>query len=712
MNKATSADMPKAAAATSESNPPGRARYLTDAKPRKLGELDVSGKKLSVWEIEVDDASVDAKSLIELTDEFRPGCCVFATVLFNQLIPTYDRWAGENRDMVSCPLTLTSGQWIAAKQKEAAPWKHYYLVEATPNRLVAVAFSALPTKALYVHITPNDLRSSGMRLPSVEPALKFKFLRSGQAGLVALIQPAFTRYGIRCETARSVEGAWEKTRSDALSRSPHGIRSKADWAKMLRVADFVGGVLDAVLAKDPNWTPKAQKFEAYFDRFNPRTADWLQTELLTTAAESDTAELVEFIHNSGALEGREKALASKKEQASKRRLETMKKKAAGEMLAAPPSPPRTWTVEDDGIRLEGPWDAVLGKHLREMNAKWLKPGWRVSLRRARAVAELLREYPELEAQRQELLRPAMECLASVPMPTGYSVDFCDWHLEVTGCGNARLDELLTRSFGDGYGLEHARKTWWVSPERSPELADALQQHPPAPRAPEPEPVTEAEAAAALRGARMPPGYNCQVCQNGILLEGPYLEGLVGQLRALKGVWSAAARHWTVPLRQASALVQALRIALPNPAQIAEASSALAGVTAPEASTFQVCQDGIYVTVPEVDGLRSEFKRLGAWWDAPNGRWHLRTEVAGALGDLFRLLPEQAAQASRILAATPMPKGYACQVSSACICVSGPKDKYLLKRFRDLNGSWHHEARKWSFSLGKASKLAQALAGRS
>jgi hypothetical protein len=60
----------------------------------------------------------------------------------------------------------------------------------------------------------------------------------------------------------------------------------------------------------------------------------------------------------------------------------------------------------------------------------------------------------------------------------------------------------------------------------------------------------------------------------------------------------------------------------------------------------------------------------------------------------------------------MPKGYACQVSSACICVSGPKDKYLLKRFRDLNGSWHHEARKWSFSLGKASKLAQALAGRS
>src|ERR1035441_10090155 len=195
--------------------------------------------------------------------------------------------------MAYCPLTLTAGQWIAAKQKEAAPWNHYYLVEATPNRLVAVAFSALPTNAPYMHITRNGFRSSGIRLPSVEPALKFKFLRSTQAGLVTLIQPAFTRYGIRCETARSVEGLWEKTRSGILSRSPHGIKSKADRAKMSRVADFVGGVLDAVLVKDPNWTQKAQKFEAYFHRFNPRTAEWLQTELLTTAADSDNAELVD-----------------------------------------------------------------------------------------------------------------------------------------------------------------------------------------------------------------------------------------------------------------------------------------------------------------------------------------------------------------------------------------------------------------------------------
>jgi len=536
----------------------GWAGYLADTKPKKLGELEVNSKKLPVWVIEVDDAKVDARSLIELTDEFRPGCWVFATVLFNQFLPTYDRWIHQDVSKVCCPLSLTAGQWIAAKQTETAAWRHFYLVDVTPNRLVAVQFSALPADRPYLNKTRNDLLSGGFQLPSVDQALKFKFLdgaQDRQAKLVALIQPAFTRYGIRCETKRLEGGLWEKTTSDLLSREHRGIARQNVQAKLKRVANFVEAVLDSLLAKDPNWTPKAQKLEAYFDRFNPRTAEWLQTELLTASAESDNAKRDEFLLKYRQGEEGQKSLESRQMEQTLKRARTVKTRAEAEMLAAPSSPTRKWTLKDDGIYIEGPWDAVLGKCLRERKAKWLRPGWRVPLKHARAIAELLRDYPTLEAQRQELLRPARECLAAVPIPTGYEVHFRDWNLGVIGCGNAALDALLTGAFGADSDPANGQKTWTVPAERALELADAFRQYPPAP---EPAPVTEAEAAEALQGARMPVGYSCKICQNRILVQGPYLEGLVGQLRALNGTWHPVTRQWTLPLRAVTGLAEALR----------------------------------------------------------------------------------------------------------------------------------------------------------
>jgi len=405
---------------------------------------------------------------------------------------------------------------------------------------------------------------------------------------------------------------------------------------------------------------------------------------------------------------KERFLEFKKEQTLKRRVDRAVSKANLIMQAAPPSPPRKWRIEPDGIYVDGPPDAVLGRGFRELNAKGLSPGWRISLKHAGAVAELLRNYPQLEAQRRELFRPARECLEKVQMPTGYKIIFCHWHLKIRGYGNAALDARLTSLFDAGYKFTNGQTTWTVSTKMAAELANALQLYPPAP---EPPPVTESEASGALEGAQMPVGYTCQVCWEGVIVKGPYLKDLVKQLRAVNGTWDPAAKQWTVPLWQVTGLVEALRRSCPDSARIAEASAALTGVTAPEGYNYQVCQDGIYVCVPETDGLCAVFNRLEAWWDDASSRWYLLPEHAGALRDLFLRFPVQAAEAKRILVSTPMPKGYTCQISSACIYVSGPKDERLRKCFNKLEGRWHPEAMKWSFLLSKASKLAGGLRAR-
>jgi hypothetical protein len=75
------------------------------------------------------------------------------------------------------------------------------------------------------------------------------------------------------------------------------------------------------------------------------------------------------------------------------------------------------------------------------------------------------------------------------------------------------------------------------------------------------------AQESLLNAPMPANWIYQVCAEGVILKGPYLQELVVEFRLLKGKWDPHARQWTVALRKAAKLFEALgRLASRAPGQ--------------------------------------------------------------------------------------------------------------------------------------------------
>ena len=409
-------------------------------------------------------------------------------------------------------------------------------------------------------------------------------------------------------------------------------------------------------------------------------------------------------------------VSSKKERGKAQRAEAARSVAIAKMQTAPSSPPRKWEVQTDGIYIHGPWDMVLGNRLRDLHAKWLSPGWRVSLKHADAIAELFRDYQRLEAQRQELFQSARTALAGIPEPKGYHVFYGDRSVEASGQGNPELEALLNQALGCGHGFENGQTGWDVPIDKVAELAEAFRQHPPPPPAPlppapvplpEPPSVTQDEARKALRSALMPMAYNCEITPIGIVVKGPFLDGLNIQLRQLKGIWNPDDRQWMVPLNQVTGLVQALRRFLPNQKMIAEAKANLKGIKPPKGYVVKVRRNGIFLKTTEF-GLSPTLKNLGAEWDNCGGLWCFRPEQASALADLFVGLPAKVVAAKKYLAGTPMPNEYTYKVSPECIFVSGPKKKVLQERFLKRGGRWDPGSRRWWFQLDVAARLSEDL----
>jgi hypothetical protein len=413
----------------------------------------------------------------------------------------------------------------------------------------------------------------------------------------------------------------------------------------------------------------------------------------------------------------EEFMAWKKDRRLKMRAENAVAKARKELESAIKSrSPRQWQVALDGIYIKGPWDAVLGRRLRELGAKWDRGGWWVSHRRAKQVAALINDYPRLEAERLASLQQTQEIFAGVALPRGYKVVPRDWHMEVSGRGNAQLDAALNTILGEGSRFQSQAKHWPIPGDKTPAVAEAFRQHlpplppPPPPPAPKLPPIIIEQAQNAMRNSRMPAGYSCQACSEGIRIKGPYLEGLDLELRALKGTWDPKAQDWTVRLEMVCQLVGALSRFAPDPATVAKAKSTLAAVVMPEGYGCEVPEDGIYVSVPD-DGLTLKIKELGARWNKESGSWYVAPERAEALADRLRQISDQAAHAKEILAEAPLRKGYTCEVALSYIRVSGPKDEGLRKQFKNLGGRWNPEGMYWWFSLTRAPQLAQVLRSR-
>ncbi len=459
------------------------ARYMPETKPKQLGTLNVDGQPLPVWQVEITDGRVEGKDLVELADEFKPSVFDIATASLWGATPGYVTWPCDGNGLMSWPVDLAAGGWIAVRSCPSSPYRHHYVVEASPFRAVLLQTAKRPAKWPGLVAIQNGLQSEGVRFRAVEPTLRFEFIAGENGTVLSLVQPAFTRYGIRCVSRPLNNGGWEKTYSNTLSRGHHDIRTKAERTRLHRICSSVEHVLDGVLAANPKWTPKARRFEAYCGKFTPGVEQWLQQQLLDALVQSDEAMPAEFVASTPEGEDAANQLRSKHERTLERRLATTKAKAEAQMQLAPVRPPHAWKIRDDGIYIEGPWDDILGPRFRDLHAKWLRPGWRLSLRHAQTIAELFRELPQLQTRRQELLAQIEEMSEGVPLPSGYNISLCGMTIHFSGGGNKTLDEQLTILLGAGKTYECDYTNWTVRPEQLAGLQEVIKQHPPAPKPP-------------------------------------------------------------------------------------------------------------------------------------------------------------------------------------------------------------------------------------